>query len=142
MKSGRSFTARKRTSPAKAAPPQAGDGWTWVAICADTKLVPSWLVGSRDADAAQYFMGDLALRLNSRIQPTSDGHKPYLRAVEEAFGADIDYAMLVKQYGAPEGALGRHAAASASVQRRSGALRIAPTPTTSRPAMPSGRTSR
>jgi IS1 family transposase len=96
----------KNVGSAKAAPPQAGDIWTWTAIDADTKLIPSWLVGSRDADAAQYFIGDLALRLANRVQLTSDGHKPYLQAVEQSFG--IDYAMLVKQYATPEGALGRY----------------------------------
>jgi hypothetical protein len=67
-------------------------------ICADTKLAPSWLVGSRDANAAQMFMQDLASRMTGRIQLTSDGHRPYLEAVEGAFGADIDYAMLIKLY--------------------------------------------
>jgi len=98
----------KNVARAKSAPPQAGDIWTWTAIDADTKLIPSWLVGSRDADAARYFIGDLALRLANRVQLTSDGHRPYLEAVEEAFGAEIDYAMLVKQYGTPEGAIGRY----------------------------------
>ncbi len=93
---------------AKAAPPQAGDIWTWTAIDADTKLIPSWLVGSRDAYAAQAFVGDLAARLANRVQLTSDGHSPYLQAVEESFGADIDYAMLVKVYGEPAGGLGRY----------------------------------
>jgi len=89
---------------AKAAPEHAGDTWTWVAICADTKLMPSWYVGERDSQAAMTFMDDLAKRLAHRVQLTSDGHKPYLEAVEGAFGADIDYAMLVKLYGAaPEG---------------------------------------
>jgi IS1 family transposase len=78
-----------------------GDIWTWTAICADTKLIPSWYVGARDAYAARMFISDLAPRLASRVQLTSDGHKPYLEAVERAFGADIDYAMLVKHYGAP-----------------------------------------
>ena len=73
---------------AKTAPQQAGDIWTWTAIDADTKLIPSWLVGSRDAYTAQAFIGDLAMRLASRVQLTSDGHKPYLQAVEESFGAD------------------------------------------------------
>jgi IS1 family transposase len=82
--------------------------WTWAAIDADTKLVPSWLVGSRDAHAAHAFIGDLALRLSNRVQLTSDGHKPYLAAVEESFGADIDYAMLIKHYGEPVGATGRY----------------------------------
>ena len=80
-----------------------GDVYTWVAIDADTKLVPSWLVGTRDAEYAQVFINDLASRINGRTQLTSDGHKAYLKAVEEAFGADVDYAMLVKLYGAPEG---------------------------------------
>jgi IS1 family transposase len=76
----------------------------WTAICADTKLMPSWYVGARDGEAALAFMTDLAKRLANRVQLTSDGHKPYLEAVEETFGADIDYAMLVKVYGpAPEG---------------------------------------
>ncbi|MCW5557795.1 MAG: DDE-type integrase/transposase/recombinase [Verrucomicrobiae bacterium] len=81
-----------------------GDCWTWTAICADTKLVPCWFVGSRDATAAYHFMHDLAERLVSRVQLTTDGHKPYLQAVEDAFGSEIDYAMLIKIYGAsPEG---------------------------------------
>ena len=77
-----------------------GDIWTWTAICADTKLVPSWLVGQRDAGYAYEFMTDLKSRLANRVQLTTDGHKVYLWAVEDAFGADIDYAMLVKIYGA------------------------------------------
>jgi len=77
----------------------SGDVWTWTAIDADTKLVPSWRIGSRDADAANDFMKDLAGRMASRIQLTSDGHKPYMQAVEGAFGAYIDYAMLIKIYG-------------------------------------------
>lgn len=82
----------------------AGDVWTWTAICADTKLIPSWLVGSRDTECATTFIADLAGRLASRVQLTSDGHSPYLQAVDEAFGADVDYAMLVKLYGAaPDG---------------------------------------
>lgn len=77
----------------------AGDVWTWVAIDADTKLVCSWKVGSRDADTAMEFMNDLAGRLSSRVQLTADGHKPYLKAVDGAFGNDIDFAQLVKHYG-------------------------------------------
>ncbi len=80
-----------------------GDVWTWTALCADTKLVPSWYVGTRDADAAWTFMQDLADRLKNRVQLTTDGHKAYLDAVDGAFGTKIDYAMLVKVYGsAPE----------------------------------------
>lgn len=82
---------------------QAGDVWTWTAICADTKLVPCWFVGSRDAGAAYHFIHDLAARLKNRVQLTTDGHRAYLNAVEDAFGGNIDYAMLVKLYGnAPE----------------------------------------
>ena len=76
-----------------------GDLWTWVAIDAYTKLVPSWIVGKRDADWAEMFMYDLSQRLKHCVQLTSDGHKSYLSAVEEAFGGEIDYATLVKMYG-------------------------------------------
>ena len=76
-----------------------GDLWTWTAICADSKLVPCWHVGRRDAHAAAEFINDLASRLTHRVMLTTDGFRPYLEAVEGAFGADIDYAMLVKLYG-------------------------------------------
>jgi IS1 family transposase/lambda repressor-like predicted transcriptional regulator len=76
-----------------------GDVWTWVAIDADTKLVPCWHVGRRDAIAANEFMNDLAGRLKTRVMLTTDGLKAYLEAVEGAFGADIDFAQLVKIYG-------------------------------------------
>jgi len=80
-----------------------GDVWTWTAIDADTKLIPCWHVGRRDADAAYSFMMDLASRLTNRVQLTTDGHHAYLTAVDYAFARDIDYAMLVKKYGvAPE----------------------------------------
>jgi IS1 family transposase len=76
-----------------------GEVWTWTAICADTKLVPAWLVGDRGAETATVFMEDLASRFSHRVQLTADGHKGYLTAVEEAFGGNIDYGMLVKIYG-------------------------------------------
>jgi len=76
-----------------------GDVWTWTAIDADTKLVPAWLVGGRDSDYANELMMDVAKRINGRVQLTRDGHKPYLRAVEGAFGWDVDFAVLVKHYG-------------------------------------------
>jgi len=79
-----------------------GDVWTWVAIDAETKLVPSFMTGNRDARSAKMFIDDLASRLNHRVQLTSDGLKVYLEAVEGAFGADIDYAMLVKTYAASQ----------------------------------------
>ena len=74
----------------------AGDVWTWTAIDADSKLIPCWMIGARDAGAARDFMGDLAGRLSECVQLTTVGHKPYLNAVKNAFGNDIDYAMLVK----------------------------------------------
>lgn len=77
-----------------------GDVWTWVGIDADTKLVVSYLVGGRGADWAMDFMKDAASRIHGRVQITTDGHKAYLTAVEEAFGADVDYAQLHKIYGA------------------------------------------
>ncbi len=76
-----------------------GDVWTWVAIDADTKLVPSWLVGLRDAGYAYKFMTDLKSRLANRVQLTTDGHGTYVWTVEDTFGAEVDYAMLVKLYG-------------------------------------------
>lgn len=82
---------------------EAGDCWTWTAICADTKLVPSFYLGSRDGECAKAFISDLAGRLANRVQLTSDGLKAYVEAVEEAFGNDIDYAMLVKVYGEANG---------------------------------------
>jgi IS1 family transposase len=78
----------------------AGDCWTWTAIDADTKLIISYTLGDRGADTAYAFMQDLASRTRNRIQLTTDGHRVYADAVESAFGADIDYAMLVKIYGA------------------------------------------
>jgi IS1 family transposase len=106
------YAKQKNVSTAKAAPDGAGDVWTWTAIDAETKLIPSWFVGGRDAECASWFMNDLASRLANRVQLTSDGHKAYLEAVEGAFGADVDYAMLVKLYGAsPDSAKGRYSPA-------------------------------
>jgi len=113
------YAKQKNVPTAKTAPVDAGDVWTWTAIDADTKLMPSWFVGSRDSDSAIIFMNDLASRLSNRIQLTSDGHKAYLEAVEGAFGADIDYAMLVKVYGAsPESAKGRYSPAECTGARK------------------------
>jgi hypothetical protein len=77
-------------------PQSVGGG---LGIDADTKLIPSWLVGSRDAASAYEFMQDVASRMRGRVQLTTDGHRPYLEAVEAAFGMDIDYAVLQKIYG-------------------------------------------
>lgn len=76
-----------------------GDVWTWTALCPDTKLVPCWMVGPRDAGTAYHFMHDLKARLAKRVQLTTDGLKAYLEATEDAFGSEIDYAQLVKIYG-------------------------------------------
>ena len=81
------------------APEWAGDVWTWVALCADTKLAPCWHVGGRDGGHSMNFMLNVAARLAHRVQLTTDGHSAYLEAVEGAFGADVDYAMLIKLYG-------------------------------------------
>jgi len=106
------YAKQKNVETAKSAPDGAGDVWTWTAIDAETKLIPSWFVGGRDAECASWFMNDLASRLANRVQLTSNGHKAYLEAVEGAFGADVDYAMLVKLYGAsPESAKGGYSPA-------------------------------
>ena len=76
-----------------------GDVWTWIAIDADSKLMIAWHVGRRGAVAAHVFMNDVAARLTNRVQLTSDGNHAYLSAVDEAFDREIDYAILIKQYG-------------------------------------------
>jgi IS1 family transposase len=76
-----------------------GDVWTWTALCADTKIVPCWMVGGRSAVYANRFISDLAARLAHRVQLTTDGRRVYLDAVERAFGSDVDYAMLARLYG-------------------------------------------
>jgi IS1 family transposase len=88
-----------------------GDVWTWTALCPDTKLIASWFIGRRDAESAQDFMDDLQARLVNRVQLTTDGHRAYLLAVEEAFGSNVDYAMLVKLYGAGPRDPGRYSPA-------------------------------
>jgi len=102
------YAKQKNVETAKAAPEGAGDTWTWTALDADTKLIVSWLVGGRDAGFAAGFMEDVASRLANRVQLTTDGHKPFLEAVEGAFGADVDYAQLIKIYGATPGPAGRY----------------------------------
>lgn len=91
-------TKEKNLPHASNPPKKAGDIWTWVALCSDTKLVPTWYVGNRTTKAATRFMMDLQPRLRHRVQLTTDGHSPYLYAVEEAFGGDIDFSQIVKAY--------------------------------------------
>ena len=89
-----------------------GDAWTWVAFDPQTKLVPAWFVGERHAGAAYHFIHDVKDRLANRVQLTTDGHKAYLSAVEDAFGCEVDYAQLIKIYGVtPEGAEVRYSPA-------------------------------
>ncbi|MCI0599298.1 MAG: IS1 family transposase [Beijerinckiaceae bacterium] len=76
-----------------------GDVWNWIGLESQSKLVISWLVGSRDAECAYEFMSDIAARVEGRIQLTTDGHAAYLEAIDQSFGIDIDYAMLIKHYG-------------------------------------------
>jgi len=96
------YSKERNTSPEMKAAGIAGDVWTWTAICADTKLMPCWVVGARNAAVANEFMNDLAGRLTNRVQLTTDGNRTYLDAVNEAFIGEIDCAMLIKQYGAPK----------------------------------------
>ena len=105
------YAKQRNVETAKAAPEEAGDMWTWTALDADSKLILSYLIGGRDAGYAHAFMDDVAARLANRVQLTTDGHKAYLDAVDGAFGADVDYAMLVKMYGEAPHPPGRYSPA-------------------------------
>ncbi len=94
-----SFVGMKAKTAAKLGRQDAGDVWTWTALDADTKLVPSWRIGDRGSATAHDFMEDLASRMANRIQITTDGHKVYIDAIDTAFGGAIDYSMLIKIYG-------------------------------------------
>jgi IS1 family transposase len=94
-----SFVGAKMKNVREEKAAEWGDVWTWVGIDADSKLIVSWLLGQRGAAWANVFMEDIASRVASRIQITTDGHKAYAEAVEGAFGMDVDYAMLIKLYG-------------------------------------------
>ena len=93
------YAKQKNVASSKAAPANAGDVWTWTALDSDSKLIISYTVGDRSVATAVEFMHDLKDRLANRVQLTTDGHRAYLHAVEDAFGADVDYAQLVKLYG-------------------------------------------
>jgi IS1 family transposase len=105
------YAKNDNVKEAKAAPKDAGDVWTWTAIDADTKLLVSWLVADRTTNSAMLFMDDLKERLVNRVQLTSDGHRPYLTAVDSVFGDEVDYAMLQKIYGAEPGGEKRYSPA-------------------------------
>ena len=119
------YAKAKNVPTAKAA--WDGDVWTWTAFDRDSKLIVSYLVGRRDAEYASAFVDDLKDRLANRVQLTTDGHRAYLWAVEDAFGADVDYAQPVKLYGeAPEEENDTtRLCASALAKNRSPASRIA-----------------
>lgn len=112
------YAKQKNVETAKAAPEEAGDVWTWTALDADSKLIVSYLIGGRDAAYAHEFMQDVAGRLANRVQLTTDGLKAYLDAVEGAFGADIDYAQLIKLYGDAPGPAGRYSPAECTGIRK------------------------
>ena len=124
--------AKNAPKSTRAGDPTIGDCWTWTAIEADSKLLISYLVGGRDSEYAMMLMDDLRGRLANRVQLTTDGHKAYLSAVEEAFGAEIDYAMLVKLYGAgaatTDGAAGRRYSPAECVGTRAEAITGNPDP--------------
>lgn len=113
------YAKQKNVAAAKAAPSGAGDTWTWTGIDADSKLIVSWYVGNRDAEAAHIFMHDVAARIDRRTQVTTDGLRAYVDAVDDAFGGFVDYAQLVKTYGeAPESAKGRYSPAECTGAKR------------------------
>ena len=92
------YAKKKNVPRAKCPPPEAGDVWTWVALCPDTKIVPSWRVGDRSMDTALAFLADLRTRIPNRVQITSDSNAPYLESVRLVFGGRVDYAMLNKEF--------------------------------------------
>jgi IS1 family transposase len=112
------YAKKKNVETAKAAPEGAGDLWTWTALDADSKLIVSFFVGSRDAESANTFMQDVASRLANRVQLTTDALKSYLDAIEGAFGGDIDYAKLVKLYGDTNAGAGRYSPAECTGIRK------------------------
>jgi IS1 family transposase len=112
------YCKQRTVARAKSAPEEAGDIWTWTGIDADSKLIVSYLVGDRSGQAAIELMDDLRARLANRVQITTDGHKAYLEAVEGAFGGDVDYAQIIKMYGATPGPVGRYSPAECTGIRK------------------------
>ena len=105
------YCKQRTVRTAKAAPAEAGDIWTWTGIDADSKLIVSYLVCDRSGQAAIELMDDLRARLANRVQITTDGHRAYLEVVEGAFGCDVDYAQIIKMYGATPSPPGRYSPA-------------------------------
>ena len=122
--------------------PGYGDVWTFTAICADTKLVPSWLVGERTADDAYVFLSDLAARMEGRIQLSTDGHRMYESTVGPAFNQKVDWAQIQKTYAGVERGRAGQIQPGDLHGVRSGSSRATPIPTASQPATSSARTSR
>ncbi len=112
------YCKQRNVATAKAAPEGAGDVWTWTAIDADSKLIVSYLVGDRWGEQAIELMDDLRSRLSNRVQLSTDGHRAYLDAVEGAFGGDVDYAQIIKLYGATPSPAGRYSAAECTGIRK------------------------
>ena len=96
------YTKDKNLPDTMRGAPGVGSMWTWTALCADSKIIVSWRLGARDAANAYAFIGDVSERLANRVQLTTDGNNTYLNAVEAFMGGNVDYAMLVKQYGENE----------------------------------------
>jgi len=138
------YAKQKNVATAKRKDLAYGDVWTWTALDSDSKLILTWKVGGRDASYALALMDDLRNRVSTRIQLTTDGHRAYLEAVEEAFGADIDYGMLVKLYGAETSGQGHERKYSPSECIGARKIRSLATPiqSTSARRIPSGTTSR
>jgi len=105
------YCKQRTVASAKAAPADAGDIWTWTGIDADSKLIISYLVGDRSGQAAIELMDDIRDRITDRVQISTDGHRAYLEAVEGAFGGDVDYGQVIKQYGATPTPAGRYSPA-------------------------------
>ena len=112
------YCKQKAVATAKSAPADAGDIWTWTGIDADSKLIVSYNVGDRSGATAIELMDDLRSRLANRVQLSTDGHRAYLEAVEGAFGADIDYAQVIKMYGATPSPAGRYSPAECTGIRK------------------------
>jgi IS1 family transposase len=136
------YSKQKNVMIAKAAPEGAGDVWTWTALEASSKLILSYMVGGRDSEYAMALMDDLRSRIVNRVQLTTDGHKAYLSAVEEAFGDDIDYAQLINSTETPPRRSRADTAPPNALARRSSPSPANPTKRMSRPATSSAATSR